>query len=65
MDGDHFTAHCFFVNFAGLVFVVSLNCPGSDVLRDESVFDLPIEELGASVTGPERAIAIEDGDLGA
>ena len=63
MHGDHFSAHDVFGNVAGVVVGVAGASPANDGFGDEASGEFPGEEAFASVSGPERAVAVEGGNL--
>src|SRR5215472_17654699 len=65
IDGDHLAAHGLFVHVSGFVVFVAWQGLVNDPLREEPALDLPVEKVRAGIAGPERAVAIEDGKLGA
>ncbi len=64
VDGDHVAADVVLGDGAALVAGVALLDPVDLVEGDELGVDGPVHEGGAGVAGPERAVAVEYGDLG-
>src|SRR5437016_14619402 len=64
MHGDHLPAHVIFRDLTRAVGRIARLGPGCNLVRDQALFQFPAEESFASITRPERAIAIERRDGG-